>query len=170
MRKLSTLLVLLCLGLVATFFINATTNDFEKEIGGKHQIKGVKVQKNDLSSAEIEFELARGSKNKVKSSVKVLTANDPIYSGESQVIDETLGKYRVALTFTDVRLQKKLINELGLKKNSFGKKGQNLLETVKIAYPPDDALMVIYLGTDTEPQLSVDEHEDKIVVKLAKKQ
>lgn len=164
--KLFALLTMVLLGVVGVLFINATNNDYQKEVGGKHQIKGYKVVANSQNESIIEFNIARSSSDKVNPSVKTLSEQDLVYQGEGQVIDPTLGKYRVQLTFTDTRLQKELVKQLGLKKKDLS--SSELLKSIKVAYPPDDSLMVIYLGFDSKPQVNVEELEDKLVVKLTK--
>lgn len=168
MKKFRNILLLLCIGLIGVLFINAVNNDYEKEIGGKHQIKDYKILSNNDKEAKLEIPIAKASKDKVNPSFKILAHDDPIYKGEDKVIDPSLGKYRVELQFTDVRLQKKLSQELKLNKQIIGKQGQDLLESIKMAYPPDDSLMVMYLGCSVEPQIEISETEDKIIINLKK--
>lgn len=167
-KKLTILLLVVCLSLVGIFFVNAVNNDFEKETGGKHQIKNYSIVSNNANEAKIELSIAKSSKDKVNPSIRVLDENDLVYAGEGQIKDPNLGKYRVELQFTDVRLQKNLAKQLGLKKHILGKQAEDLLESIKVAYPPDDALMVVYLGCSSKPQTQIVELEDKIVITLKK--
>ncbi len=165
--KMKIFLLLLCVGLIGVFFINAVDNDFEKETGGVFQIKSYNVVTNTSEEAKLQIHIAKASKDNISPSIKILSEDDPIYEGEQEVIDKSLGKYRVELSFTDVRLQKNLMKKIGRNKQIHGD-GQNLLESIKISYPPDDSRMVMYIGCNEKPQVDLSETNNKIIISLRK--
>lgn len=154
--------------LAGVFFVNATNTDYDKITGGKHQIKQYRVLSNNGNEAEIVFDIVRTTEDKVNPKVEILSEKDPVYDRESQIIDSNLGKYRLSLIFTDTRLQQKLSTKTGRKINMLGNKNIDLLESIKVAYPPDDSLMVIYLGCSAKPDFTLEETNENIKIRLSK--
>lgn len=159
--------VVLCIIISSFIFINAVNNDFENDIGGLHQIKSFDIKNNDLNNAKLLFKMSHATKDKVTSAYKVLTDEDPLFIGESKGIDKTLGKYIVEIKLNNVRIQTKLSKELGLKTNkkSFD---NELLKNIRIAYPPDDSMVVIYIGFDSKPTVDITENGEDIEVNFQK--
>ncbi|MBM7616272.1 hypothetical protein [Alkaliphilus hydrothermalis] len=172
MKKIIMLPIVICVALASIYFINATNTDFEKDLGGKHQIKSHKITNNSEDYAEIQLDLTHSSKDKLKPTIKVLKGDDLVYFGEKKVKDDTLGNYIIELTFTDTWIQKNGKNQMEkLSKDlqTAEDKSNRLLNNVKIAYPPDDAMMVLYFGVSEEPEVNIEEDSDYIKVKLNKK-
>lgn len=167
-KKIGLIALIACLTLVATFFINAKNQDFEKDIGGLYQIKTHKMVVNNKDESKIKLKLSRNSLKKITSSYRIINEDEPIFVGESKKVVNDLGKYRVELTLYDTRLQKQFSKELGFKTNKI-EDGKGLLKNIRVAYPPDDSMMVLYFGSDDEPSVDISEDSEGIVVNLKKK-
>jgi len=180
-KKITLIIAILFLCLTSVLFINATTNDFESRTGGLHQIKDMSMDLNNQDEAKIIFNMAN-SPNMTKPKVTILGEDEPVFFGEKKVEDPSLGKYKVELMFTDTRIQKEVRNRLGLKTNSINTKGSllegsllqnaptisknSLLQSIKVAYPPDDSLMVIYLGCKSKPNVDLQQENNQLIVNL----
>ena len=152
LKKILTLFILiLCLGLICTLFISAMNYDYDKTIGGQFQIKEMNIVSNSEQKALIEFNIVPSIKEKFKPQFNILKQNDPIFQGEQKISQSSLGEYIIEIILPNTKLQKKLRSELSLKIINKGNSEQ-ILQNIKVSYPPDDSLMIIYLGCNYYPQ------------------
>ena len=151
--------------LSAAYFINASTDDFEEKTGGLHQIKHFGILANNPSEAAVQLDLIHHSKQNIVPKVRILPDNK-VYKGENLVNDDTLGRYIVELLFTDTRIQEKLAKQLSTNNYKVTSNPDSFLQVVRIAYPPDDSQMIIYLGCTAKPQVNVNEENNKLLINL----
>lgn len=147
------------------FFVNKTDNDYDKKLGGKHQITGYKINKLDNNESEVIFSTTHAGKGKMDPKVKVLNGDDYIFKGEKKVKDNSLGKYIVEITYIDTRVQK-MAKEKIKNDNEYLVKSNNLINKVDIAYPPDDSMMVVYIGCNKKPTIETTETNKELKIKL----
>ena len=177
-NRITTVFIICSLIIISTFFINLTDNDFDKTIREGHQIKSFEVKHTDEKETKLNFKLVHGNnavklldtyfkkRNKANPSVRVLNQDSYIFQGERKVKGSSLGKYIVELTYTDTWLQEGAKEAIKSNRERLGKENNSLLKTIKVAYPPDDSMMVIYLGCNTKPDVEVFESHDEIEVIL----
>ncbi len=154
-------------------------NHNELEQGLAFQIRSMDVLSNTPDSVTVVLRTvsAGGAWDLPVHDVKVLGENEPLFIGEGKAKDDTLSKSRVELLLTDTTMQKAVREEYGLTtKTVAGTHGQGgggggeggLLKAIRVAYPPDDALMAIYFGCESEPVVSVVKNYGEIVVTLTR--
>jgi len=151
--------------LSCVFFITSVNEDYDHDIGGIYQLKAINYKSEDTNSIEIEIPVSRASYGKINPKIQVLSEDEPVYMGEGQIIDKELGRYRLAVTFTDTRLQKDLVKEYGHSVRKDKGNGK-FLKAVRVAYPADDSTMVIYFGFDSKPDFMLEETDKSIVINV----
>ncbi|HBC93565.1 MAG TPA: hypothetical protein DCZ10_11900 [Pelotomaculum sp.] len=161
--------IMILLAFFAAVFLYVKLNNYEIETGGIFQIKDMKIETNNSEESKIVFDIISSTESMVEPSISILEENDPIYVGEKKVKDTSLGKYRVELMFNDTRFQKSIRKNMGLKKHSIASEMEGaILESLKVAYPPDDSKMVIYFGCNVKPQVIYQHDDNKFEVILKK--
>lgn len=143
-------------------------HDYEPETGGINQLADYKIQ-NSSEQAVVKLELAVQNPAEVNFSYQLLDADTPIYVGEGKEVEPSLGAYRVELMLTDVRLQKKLVQELGTRVVPVASSPDELLQAIKVSYPLDDASLVIYLGCRAKPEVKITHEERSLIITLTGK-
>lgn len=168
--KTSTLIgvIVFCTIMAGLYFVRATPADYDKRIGGQYQIKAFEVNKNEEGEARLSIGVVRGTSKPLKPLIEIIDPKQtPIYKGGGLVTDLTLGEYVVVMTFWDTRLQDSVRQMLSLVGSSAKESGQNdFLEHVRVTYPPDDAMMVIYLGCSAKPLVETQQKGDELIVTL----
>jgi hypothetical protein len=129
--------------------IGLTSKNVNQEVAGKAQIEDYMVAVNSSKEADISFY----TNKVVKPQVKVLSKNDPVFKGEDKVKDDSLGEYRLEILLYDTDVSKALRDKLGLETVKIN--GDNLLQSIRLAYPPDDSAMAIYLGCKAFPRVDL---------------
>lgn len=171
MRTKATLLtgiVVICALIAGLYFVRAAVGGYDPRLGGRYQIRSLGVSKNDADEVRLVLGLARGTLEKLISSVEVIDPRQtPIYVGENPVVDTSLGEYVVVITFRDTWIQKdakQMLSTKGFNPPGIGK--NPLLGHVRVTYPPDDAMMVIYLGCSVRPIVDTEVKGNQFVVTL----
>lgn len=141
--------------LLGLYFVRATPANFDKRIGGQYQINSFLISKNEVDEARLTIGWVKATTKSLMPRIEVLDPRQtPIHRGEGLVTDLSLGEYVVAITFFDTELQESVREYLSLAGVSTEKAGENvLLEHVRVAHPPDDSMMIIYLGLSAKPTL-----------------
>lgn len=147
----------------------AITSEYEASAGSRFQIKSYKILSNTPEAARITFDVSSlaGAWDAMRPQVNVLTAEEPVFAGESKSRDDTLGKFRVEVLFSDTGLQEQMRKVVGLKTQRLASGGE-LLQFFRVAYPPDDSAMVFYLGCNNKPQVTINEEYGRITIELTK--
>jgi len=141
--------------LLGLYFVRATPANYDKRIGGQYQINSFLLSKNEVNEARLTIGWVKATAESLRPRIEVVDPRQtPIHRGEGLVTDLTLGEYIVAITFFDTELQESVREYLSLAGVSTEKAGKNVfLEHVRVAYPPDDSMMVIYLGLSAKPTI-----------------
>lgn len=141
--------------------ISLTNSSIDKEAVSRTEIEDYIIAANSNKEAYISFYTNTTMK---KPQIKVLAKNDPVFKGESEVQDDSLGEYRVELLFSDIHASAALREKLGLETVQIS--GDNLLQSMRLAYPPDDSAMVIYLGCKSLPRVDLLVNENGFFLNL----
>lgn len=97
--------------------------------------------------------------------IRVLSKDEQVFKGEGKIIDPSLGEYRLELMFKDTQLSEALREQLGLE--TVNLEGDNqMLESLRLAYSPDDSATVIYLGCFAEPRVELLKNKNNLLVSL----
>ena len=150
-------------------------NHHESEPGLAFQIRSMDVLSNTPDSATVVLRTVSGGGawDLPPHEVNVLAESEPLYMGEGKATDDTLSKHRVELLLADTSLQGTVREAYGLTTKTLagaeaGDEGKGILKAIRVAYPPDDALMVMYFGCESEPTVSVLKNYGEIVVTLTR--
>ena len=158
MKKILALIIaiFIVLALITLVTVLATgINEYEFDNRGMYQVKDLKVTQNSTDQSQVSIGIAQSSFNVVRSSIRFLTRDQPVFVGEREIIDNTLGDFRVELTLSDSSLQSKLINQFLTNTYLTDPAKTGFLQSIRVAYPGDDATMVIYFGFDKKPQVEL---------------
>lgn len=161
-------IAVMCTILVGIYFVRALPADYDKRIGGNFQIKSFIVDNNETSAARLTIDVVRGTSKPLEPHIEVIDPRQtPIYKGGGAITDLTLGEYVVVITFLDTWLQDNARQTLSVRGINTTKSEKNeLLKHVRVAYPPDDAMMVIYLGCSTKPIVETQQKGNELIVTL----
>lgn len=147
-------------------FVFAAPLDYDRSTGGQHQIREMTISDSGNTGLSLSFKLAHATRNAVKVTVEVLdSSTTPIYQGERLVKDESLGKYVVALTLIDTRLQKDVKSKLNLQGMQIPD-ARHIVSHIRVAYPPDDSMLVIYVGCKSKPAVSTSEKDNVLTLSV----
>ncbi|MDD2585787.1 MAG: stalk domain-containing protein [Syntrophomonadaceae bacterium] len=127
--------------------VSLTKSSSDNKAAAKAELDDYIIAANSSKEADISFYTNTAVK---KPQVTVLTKDDPVFKGESKVKDDSLSEYRLELLFSDVKASAALQDKLGLQTVQLSE--NNLLQSIRLAYPPDDSAMVIYLGCKSLPR------------------
>jgi len=119
----------------------------EKETAGKSELSDYIIAINGSKEADISFYTSTPTR---EPQLKVLSKNDLVFKGETQVQDPSLGEYRLEILLSNIHASAALRDKLGLETVKLS--DDNLLQSVRLAYPPDDSAMVIYLCCKSYPR------------------
>lgn len=125
--------------------ISLTSSD--NEAAGRTELNDYIISTNSSKEADINFYTSTTAR---APQLKVLSKNDLVFKGETQVQDPSLGEYRVEILLSDIHASAALRDKLGLETVKLS--DDNLLQSIRLAYPPDDSAMVIYLGCKSCPR------------------
>lgn len=125
--------------------ISLTSSD--KEAAGRTELSDYIIPTNSSKEADISFYTNTTAR---APQLKVLGKNDLVFKGENQVQDPSLGEYRLEILLSDIQASAALQDKLGLETVKLS--DDNLLQAIRLAYPPDDSAMVIYLGCKSYPR------------------
>ena len=142
------ILAIVLVALFSSLFIQALIGSGELENG----VKGISISTDSNRGEVLSIECGRDIPENAKYSVRVLSEGEKVYLGNRMVEnDGTLGKYCVEVMFYDVRASEELAHMYPIGKVHSLKSATTNQETnfkVRIAYPPDDSMFVIYVGAD----------------------
>ena len=141
--------------------IISLTGSSDKEATGSTELNDYSISTNNSKEADLYLDTNSTAR---KPQLKVLGSNDPVFKGENQVQDPSLGEYRLEILFSDIRASAALQDKLGLETVKLSDDG--LLQSIRLAYPPDDSAMVIYLGCQSYPRAELITNDNGFFIKL----
>lgn len=110
------------------------------------------------------FKLVPRLKSTFRPTVEVLdSSTNPMYSGEKLIIDASQGPYVVAITMHDTRPQSK--SNLSLKWLQHTD-SSSIVNSVRVAYPGDDSMMIIYVSCKARPVVKANERLGALIVHI----
>lgn len=172
MKKILLFILVISLTIVFLLFYSTPRKqvryEYDPQVGGINQIAEYELLKNNDREAILKLGLAVINPNAVTFSHRVITADEPIYAGEGKKLEPALGPYRVELLLADMRLQKRLVDRLGTKIIPIGDGPEDILQTIKVSYPQDDASLVIYLGCRVKPKVTAKKEAQNLIITLQK--
>lgn len=144
----------------AEHMIRLMSSTADKE-AAKAELEDYLISVNSTKEADIGFYASTSTQ---KPQIKVLKKNDLVFKGENEVQDPSLGEYRLEILLSDIHANAALQNKLGLETVKIS--DDNLLQSIRLAYPPDDSAMVIYLGCKSLPRTDLLVNENGFFLKL----
>lgn len=140
--------------LASALFINASIGEDRFSDGIKH----VKITTNSLSQKLLSIEHGGGYSQNAKYSVRLMDQEDLEYYGERLIKnDGSLGKYRIEIMFYDLKASSSLAKEYpigAVHEINDVLDGNISTYKIRIAYPPDDSMFVMYVGSDEPISIS----------------
>ena len=140
--------VVIIMGLAAVLFINASNGE-EKYPEG---VRNVKITENNSGQRVLRIEHGGGYSENSHYSVRMMAQDDKEFYGEKLIENNgSLGKYRIEIMFGSVKASSALYKDYPSGTVHEIKDVSDVINSIykiKIAYPPDDSMFVIYVGSD----------------------
>lgn len=118
---------------------------------GEEGVKKVAVAYSAPDKTVLTIEYGRRTSEYAHCSVRMLDKDEKIYWGNRLVEDSDLGDYRMEILFHNMRASETLANEYPIGTVHRLKDvpaDQSSAFNIRIAYPPDDSLFAVYIGSD----------------------
>ena len=158
------IIILICLTVLSVY---ATSKKYEQVSGVKH-IHKYSINANTQIEGEIELEFIDSNIDTLQAIINLNDENGLVWKGEDKVKDSSLGKYKIEILFYDTDVSELIYNELKLGTKKIG--NNNLIESIRLFYPPDDSMVGLYFGCNSEPEVNFTKHNGKIRINLKSKQ
>ncbi|MEA1960845.1 MAG: stalk domain-containing protein [Bacillota bacterium] len=123
-------------------------DDTDNPLVGNSNIENYSIFNNTAKKTDLLFSFADTIQ---EPQLRILAKDELVFKGETKVKDDSLGDYRVELLFSDTALTPALREKLSLETTTI--EDNNLVQAIRLAYPPDDSAMVIYLGCKAYPRV-----------------
>lgn len=148
--------------------INALTGSKETNCG----INKISVYEDDSCQSFLSIEFGDRVSDKTSYSVRMLAENEGHFFGNKLIEnDGTLGKYRIEIMFYGIDASEELSKKYPIGKihrlEDFSTDRLSDFK-IRIAYPPDDTMFVVYIGSDQpisikeQGRVSIDENKSSI--------